>query len=331
MACPSASSPAGQARASSSADRDAGPQEGQPNGREAAAARPACSRAEIPGRIRTRKPEKNRAAAKRHGPLQRRSCSRSRRGKRAQAQRRCRPDRPDRRASPSPRPVRRAPRVSISATGWPHPKRFRAGGASPRMLRRRPGQGSGAAPEAIASASSGSNGRVQRFTIILPTTCPFNTALARKSLFLTVPRGICLTLGDLLVGKPCKVPQGNEFAEFGSGRQIGALDRAGPARDCEALPYGSRSWLLVLWRGHSAPAVGIRDFQGQRSGAALAAGGRSPRCRRSGKARSRTCRPGCNRSRAPGRPSVKISPESGRERRPGCPIILATWARTRVW
>ena len=76
----SASSPAGQAFAISDSDRALARKRAR-SGARAAAARPACSRAEIPGKVRTRKPEKNRAAAKKHGPLQSEESRRSRREK----------------------------------------------------------------------------------------------------------------------------------------------------------------------------------------------------------------------------------------------------------
>src|SRR6266545_3418741 len=80
MACPSASSPAGHALASSASDRKPTRRRAK-SGARAAAARPACSLAEIPGRVRTRNPEKNRRTAKRHGPFQSPKSRRSRREK----------------------------------------------------------------------------------------------------------------------------------------------------------------------------------------------------------------------------------------------------------
>ena len=124
-----------------------------------------------------------------------------------------------------------------------------------------------------------------------PANLSFNTALARKSLFLTVPRGMFLTLGDLLVGQAGEVAQGDQLPKIG--RKL--LDRpAGspcPARRCGA-PRRGRA------RSSAAPARNWpgrrpdRAFRAERSGGGACAGGRWPRCPRSGRARSRTCTPG---------------------------------------
>src|SRR6266542_2714611 len=111
MACPSASSPAGHALASSASDREPARRRAR-SGARAAAARLACSLAEIPGRVRTRNPEKNRRAVKRHGPFQ---SARSRRSRREKGRRRrtlpARSGTPSRIAGSSP--SRSLPRLSI--------------------------------------------------------------------------------------------------------------------------------------------------------------------------------------------------------------------------
>src|SRR6266508_6626984 len=112
MACPSASSPAGHALASSASDREPARRRAR-SGARAAAARLACSLAEIPGRVRTRNPEKNRRVAKRHGPFQ---SAKSRRSRREKGRRRrtlpARSGNPSRIAGNSPSPS--LPRLSIS-------------------------------------------------------------------------------------------------------------------------------------------------------------------------------------------------------------------------
>src|SRR6266542_382261 len=111
-ACPSASSPAGHALASSASDREPARRRAK-SGARAAAARPACSLAEIPGRVRNRNPEKNRRVAKRHGPFQ---SAKSRRSRREKGRRRrtlpARSGNPSRIAGNSPSPS--LPRLSIS-------------------------------------------------------------------------------------------------------------------------------------------------------------------------------------------------------------------------
>ena len=72
-----------------------------------------------------------------------------------------------------------------------HERRLQA--AQSRAWAAASGANRGSAPAATASASIGSSGRGHGLTTILQPTCSFNTTLARKSLFLTVPRGMFLT------------------------------------------------------------------------------------------------------------------------------------------
>ena len=113
-----------------------------------------------------------------------------------------------------------------------------------------------------------------------------------KEFVLHGPEGHFLDLGDLLVGQAGKVAQGDELPKVG-GKLLDRPVDGLPPLDVAQLPVGVEPSSTVLDGGDGADAaVGVGRSRAAPSGDGACAGGRSRRCPRSGRARSRTCRPG---------------------------------------
>ena len=171
--------------------------------------RPGTARKPDPGRRRPRRGEDGRRRSR--GA----KFARSRREKARSRRTRARPG-PTAGPGPAgapPRPRSEVPAAVSTGGAGRAGRRVRAASAAKNGSRRRQALRRQSDPGGVSGISHDSS----------PANLSFNTALARKSLFLTVPRGMFLDLRDLLVGQAREMAQGDQLAKLG--RQL--LDRRG--------------------------------------------------------------------------------------------------------